>query len=302
MSKIERQIARDISYASAAKGKPGRAMIRAMENATGRLKLIKKAEGYVQEVAQGADFWEVMAERYGISLEVIGGSLENIPEHGPLITVANHPYGILDGLMKGYILSQRRKGDFKVLAHRVFRKSPDLEKIILPISFDEDKEAAKLNLATRAEAVRYLKEGGAVGVFPGGTVSTAHKTRAQAMDPTWRNFTAKMIAKSDAVVVPIFFDGSNSRLFQVASRMHFTLRMGLMVREFKKKTNKPVRVVIGEPILRKDLDNLKTDPTAMMDFLRKATYELSPRPIDVNQVGFEFEEKYKGRSHGGGHI
>jgi len=299
---MERQVAREISYASAASSKSGRAMIRAMENATGRLKLIKQAKGYLKEVEQGADFWQVMADRYGLSLDIVGGSLDDIPTDGPLITVSNHPYGILDGLMKGYILSQRRQGNFKVLAHRVFLKSPDLEKIILPISFDENKEGAKLNLSTRAEAVRYLKEGGAVGVFPGGTVSTAHKAMATPMDPTWRNFTAKMVTKSEAVVVPIFFDGSNSRLFQVASHLHNNFRMGLLIREFKKRTNRPVRIVIGKPIPRSELDKYKADPTAMMDFLRKATYDLSPKPIDTNQVGFEFEEKYKGRSNGGRHI
>lgn len=302
MAKLDRQVARDISYASSGKGKPARALIRVMENATGRLRLIKRAQGYGDDVAKGLDFWQVMADRYGLSLDVIGGSLENIPTEGPLITVANHPYGILDGLMKGYILSQRRQGDFKVLANRVFKNAPDLEKIILSISFDETKEAAKENLATRAEAVRYLKEGGAVGVFPGGTVSTAQRKQKLPMDPSWRNFTAKMISKSDAAVVPIFFDGSNSRLFQVASRMHSNLRMGLLIREFKKKTNKPVRVVIGEPIPRAELHKLKGYPTACMDFLRKATYDLCPRPIDSNQLGYEFEEKYKGRGNGGGHI
>ncbi len=302
MSKIERQVARDITYASEAKGKPGRAMIRVMENATGRLRLIKRAQGYLDEVAQGGDFWQIMADRYGLSLDVVGGSLDNIPTTGPLITVANHPYGILDGLMKGYILSQRRQGEFKVLANTVFKNSPDLDKIILPISFHETKEAAKANLATRNEAIQYLQSGGAIGVFPGGTVSTANSTRSKAMDPTWRNFTAKMIAKSDAVVVPIFFDGSNSRLFSVASRMHNTLRMGLLIREFKRKTNKPVRVVIGKPIPRAELDALKSNPTALMDYLRKATYELSPNPIDPSQVGFEFEEKYKGRDNGSGDI
>jgi len=215
VTKTERQVAREISYASAIKGKPGRAMVRAMENATGRLKMIRKAKGYLAEIEQGADFWQVMADRYGVSLEIVGGSLDDIPTEGPLITVSNHPYGILDGLMKGLILSKRRMGNFKVLAHEVFLKSPDLEQIILPISFDEDKEGAKRNLATRAKAVSYLKEGGAIGIFPGGTVSTAQDAASTPMDPTWRTFTAKMVTKSEAVVVPIFFDGSNSRLFQI---------------------------------------------------------------------------------------
>ncbi|MEO0904334.1 MAG: 1-acyl-sn-glycerol-3-phosphate acyltransferase, partial [Pseudomonadota bacterium] len=143
MPASERQVARDITYASSAKRRSGRAVIRILENTTGRLRLIRKARGYDAEVAAGADFWQVMTERYGVSLDVVAGSLENIPQDGPLIVVSNHPYGILDGLMMGHILSERRQGDFRVLAHRIFRRAPDLERIILPISFDETKEAAK---------------------------------------------------------------------------------------------------------------------------------------------------------------
>ena len=171
MPSKNREAVRDITYASSAKGRGGRAVIRVMENATGRLRMIRKAKGYDQEVAAGQDFWRVMSERYGLKLEVMAGALDNIPQTDPVIVVSNHPYGILDGLMMGRILSERRNGDFRVLAHQIFRRSADLERIILPISFDETKEAAKLNLQTRAKAVEYLKEGGAIGIFPGGTVS-----------------------------------------------------------------------------------------------------------------------------------
>ena len=148
-----RQIARDISYAHSAETRGGRALIRALENATGRLSLIKRARGYEAEIAAGRGFWEVMVERYGLRLNLVEGSLENIPAHGPLILIANHPYGILDGLMLGYILS-RSRGDFRILAHRIFRKAEDINRIILPISFDETKEALALNIETRKEAVR----------------------------------------------------------------------------------------------------------------------------------------------------
>ncbi len=290
-----REAVRDITYASSAKGRGGRAVIRVMENATGRLRMIRKAKGYGAEVAAGQDFWRVMSDRYGLKLDVISGSLENIPSTGPLIVVSNHPYGILDGLMMGRILSERRDGEFRVLAHQIFRQAADLERIILPISFDETKEAAKLNLATRAAAVDYLKEGGAIGIFPGGTVSTAAKPFSQPMDPSWRTFTAKMIAKSGATVVPIFFEGGNSRLFQLASHLHVTLRMAMYIREFKTKINKPVRVVVGEPIPSSVLDTYKKDPKGCMDFLRKATYELSPKPIDASRLGREFVDTYKVR-------
>jgi len=287
----DRQVARDISYAYSAQTKGGRAMIRLMENATGRLGLIKRAEGYETEVANGRDFWQVMVERYGLTLEVMSGTLDHLPKGGPLIVIANHPYGILDGLMMGNILSVVR-GDFRILAHRVFRKAEELNKIILPVSFDETREAVALNLQTRKEALSYLGNGGCVGIFPGGTVATAERPFGQPLDPGWRTFTARMVAKSNATVVPIFFDGHTSRLFQLASHMHSTLRMGLLIKEFKKRVDTPVRVAVGAPIPADEIRARAKDARAMMDFLRKSTYDLSPVPVPA-QYGYEFEERHR---------
>lgn len=284
----DRHIARDISYSYSAQTRSGRAMIRTMENLTGRIGLIKRAEGYEREVAEGRDFWLVMVERYGLTLDVIGGSLANIPREGPLVLIANHPYGILDGLMMGHILSQTRP-DFRILAHHVFRKAPDLNRIILPIDFDETKEAMALNLQTRRVAHDYLGNGGAIGIFPGGTVSTAIKPFAQPLDPSWRAFTARLVGRSNAKVVPVFFDGHTSRLFQIASHLHYTLRMGLLIKEFSKRVDTSVRVVVGEPIGREELDARAKESKSLMAFLRQKTYELSPRPINPNDLGFEFE-------------
>ncbi len=291
---MTKHIARDISYAQSAQTRRGRALIRAVENSTGRLRLIKRAQGYDDEVAQGRDFWHVLLDRYGLSLDVTHGSLDNIPKTGPLILVANHPYGILDGLMMGHILAQTR-GDFRILANNVFRKASDLKRVVLPISFDDTKEAMRENLQTRKTALNYLAGGGAIGVFPGGTVSTSAKPFTQPMDPGWRRFTAKMVAKSGATVVPIFFEGHNSRLFQVASHVHVTLRMALLIKEFKKRVDSPVRLVVGRPLEAAKLSQYATDPKSMMDFLRQQTYALSPRPLDTVAYGFEFEEKHRSR-------
>ena len=274
-------------------------MIRVLENATGRLKLIRRAAGYQDDVAGGADFWSVMVERYGLSLDVIGGTLDNIPAEGPLVVVANHPYGILDGLMLGHVLSARRQGDFRILAHKIFRKAEDLDRVILPISFDETKESLALNVETRKTALRYLAEGGAIGVFPGGTVSTSARPFSRPMDPGWRTFTAKMIAKSGATVVPVWFEGANSRLFQVASHLHTTLRMALLIKEFRRRTDEPVRVVIGDAIPDAEIAARARDPKAMMDFLRRRTYALSPTVLEPD-YGFEFEAKHRRSGIDGG--
>ncbi|MFN4153523.1 MAG: lysophospholipid acyltransferase family protein [Paracoccaceae bacterium] len=292
---MQQDVAREISYASSASSRAGATLIRVLENATGRLSLIRRAAGYEDEVARGRSFWDVVPERYGLSLDVVGGAVSNIPATGPLVLIANHPYGILDGLMMGHLLD-RVRGDFRILANSVFRRAEALNRVVLPISFDETKEAVKLNLQTRAEALRYLGQGGAIGVFPGGTVSTAARPfTSRPMDPGWRNFTAKMIAKSDATVVPVYFDGHNSRLFQIASHVHYTLRLGLLIKEFRARMDEPVRVVIGQPVSAADLAPLKADPTRMMEFLRRATYDLSPRPLRSYAPGYEFEAKYKTR-------
>ena len=302
MTLLDRDIARDISYAHAAQSRGGRAVIRALENATGRLSLIRRAAGYHDDVSNGADFWDVMVQRYGLSLEIMGGSLSNIPRDGPLVMVANHPYGILDGLMMGHILSVARQGDFRILAHRVFRKAEDLDRVILPISFDETREALALNLETRKTALGYLGQGGAIGIFPGGTVSTSAKPFSRPLDPAWRSFTAKMIAKSGATVVPVYFEGANSRLFQVASHLHANLRVALLIKEFKRRTDEPVKVVIGKAIPSHEIAARGRDPRAMMDFLRASTYALSPEAHMSQDYGFEFEAKHKrARRDGGRH-
>ena len=139
----------------------------------------------------------------------------------------------------------------------------------------------------------YLNNGGAIGIFPGGTVSTAAKPFAHPMDPAWRSFTARLIAKSGATVVPLFFDGANSSLVQYASRLHYTLRMGLLIKEFRARVDTPVRVVIGEPIDPNEIKAREKDARALMDYLLQSTYRLSPTQLKSLDYGFEFEEKHK---------
>lgn len=266
---------KEISYSWSGKNKFARALIRSVENLTGRPRLLKMADGYENEVQAGRDFWEVMQERYGITMRFDGGGLENIPTEGPLVMVANHPYGILDGMAMGRILSEMR-GDFRIIAHIVFRKAKELNRVILPIDFGETKAAMTQNIKTRKAALAYLAEGGAIGIFPGGTVSTAEKPFGKPLDPHWKTFTAKMIAKSGATVVPVYFGGSNSRLFQIASHLNQTLRTALYISEFDAKVGAPLPVTVGKPFPSHEIEARANDPRELMRYLRQGTYALSP--------------------------
>jgi len=278
---------REISYAVTAKSRKGRVLIRSVENATGRLRLIHRARGYDKDINAENSFWDVVTRRYGLSLDVISGSLENIPASGPVVVISNHPYGILDGLMMGKILSSARS-EFKIMAHKVFSKADEISGSILPINFDGSKEALAMNLNTRKEALSYINSGGAVGIFPGGSVSSPERMWSRPMDPAWRTFSAKMISRSNATVVPVFFEGFNSRRFHMAGRMSRTLRTALLVNEFKRRINKPVKIAVGKPLGREALDAYIKDPRALMDFLREATYDLSSKPVNKGEYGRDF--------------
>jgi putative hemolysin len=286
---MNQHVAKDISYASSAKTILGKALIRSIENVTGRIGLIKRAKDYEYEVAAGRNFWEVIVEKYSLELDLIAGDLNNIPSVGPVIVVSNHPYGILDGLMLGYILAKKR-GDFRIIANNVFKKAKDIDEVILPISFDDTREAATKNIKTRNEAITYLSKGGCVGIFPGGTVSTALRPFGRAMDPSWKNFPARLVSKSGASVVPLYFEGSNSRLFQIARHFNYNVSMGLMIREFRRRVDDKVSVAIGKPIPTTEINQYLNNSPKLMNLLRQKTYELSPnKDIHSFDTGYDFD-------------
>jgi len=290
--RFDHQTAQEISYASSAATMAGRVAIRTLENLTGRRGLIRRAQTCRSDIAGGQNIWNAVAARFGVTVNIGAGGVPDIPSQGPLVVVANHPFGILDGLAMAQILTQARD-KFRILANSVFAQTPDIEENIFSIDFTASKVAQAANIKVRRQVVEYLRGGGALGVFPGGTVSTARNRMAVPLDPAWRNFTGRLILKSNATVVPIYFEGANSPLFQTASRLHSTLRLGLLLREFKIRVDQPVNVVIGKPIAPDKLAEYRHDLPAMMDFLRAATYGLSPGPRKPLPYGYEFEEKYR---------
>ena len=287
-----KKVNHDVSYAHSAQSILGRAIIRCLENATGRSALLSRSPNLRTNMHSIQNLWHSIMEGYGVTIDVMQGELGYIPVDQPFIAVANHPYGILDGLVMGSVLAQSG-ANFKIIANDIFNKAQEIKDKILPISFKNNRDAVSLNLKTRKNALTHLSDGGAIGIFPGGTVSTSSKLFSQPADPSWRSFTAKMIFKSNALVVPIFFDGNTSRIFQLASHLHPTIRAGLLLREFKLRLDKPVRIVIGKPIPRCRMDLFKNDSRKIMDFLRLETYKLSPNKNQTFEYGYEFEHKHR---------
>jgi putative hemolysin len=189
--------------------------------------------------------------------------------------VANHPFGVLDGLVICWLTSLRRM-DFKVLTNSALDGVPEARPYILPVDFSGTKEALAANVAMRKEALDHVKAGGCVIVFPGGGVATTPRPFDRtAVDDEWKPFTAKLITHSGAHVTPVYFEGQNSRLFQLASHFSLELRLALVFREVKRRMGTALPVVIGEtltPDALKDAGKRK----GLMEFLRAQTYGLAP--------------------------
>ena len=268
-----------------------RRLIRFVEKLTGQPKLQKLYERYRADLAH-EPFFAAAIKLLELDVKFSASRLAQIPATGPLVIVANHPFGVLDGLLISWIVSLRRT-DFKVLTNAVLDGAPEASEWLLPIDFAGTREAQAVNIATRSEALRLLGDGGCIVVFPAGGVSTSPTPfDKMAVDDTWKPFTAKLITKSHASVTPIYFDGQNSRLYQLASHASLELRLALMFREVKRRIGKRVNVEIGETI-GPDVLATAGKRHELMAFLRKQTYGMAPEKAreKIEKAYEKFEAK-----------
>lgn len=190
----------------------------------------------------------------------------------PLVIVANHPFGIGDGIAI-LSLAEELGRPFRVMINNDLLKVPEIRPYSLPISFDETREAVQMNLETRKEAVRLLKEGVTIVVFPAGGVATAKKGFGRAEDLPWKLFPAKLIQAAGASVIPIYFEGQNGRLFHLASRISLTARLSLLIREFRRLAGKTIVARIGKTIHADGLKQMR-DRKVMTDYLYDSVFSM----------------------------
>jgi len=262
------------SYATPEDPPVKRGLIRIIEKTTGQPKLKKLYIHNQRYPRAGESFWQAAVRCLDLDVRYDRAQLMHAPKTGPVVFVANHPYGVLDGIVISWLVEQVRS-DFLVLTNAVLMRAPEVRDFILPIDFSDTEEARRINLASRATARAHLEKGGAVVVFPAGGVSTTPDRlgRKPAVDARWQPFVAQLVQRAKTPVVPIWFGGQNSRLFQIASHVSLTLRLSLIFREVKARIGATVSVVIGAPIPFADLAAFK-DRQALADELMARTYAL----------------------------
>src|ERR1700742_3716123 len=219
------------SYAAPEDPKLKRFLIRLVERMTGQPHLKRIYEAHRSAPVPGESFWDSAVRRLDLRIAANEDALAKLPATGPLVVVANHPFGVLDGIIICQLVSRVRQ-DFRVLTNAVLNRAEEIKDHLLPVDFTETKEAMETNLKSRAAAKLHLKQGGCLIVFPAGAVATTPTIwDKNATDSEWKNLTARLIRQSDADVVPVYFAGQNSRLFQLASHVSMTLRLSLLFKE-----------------------------------------------------------------------
>ena len=184
--------------------------------------------------------------------------------------IANHPFGVIDGLILCSEISKIRQ-DYQIITHQVLRQAPAVKHQILPIDFEETEEALKTNMQTRKDAVRQIKDGGALILFPSGAISRAPKVIGPAADVEWKTFAAKLALIEDTTILPVFFNGQNSVSYMAARKMSQTLGYSLMFREIVRRIGTSVDVTIRKPITTRDLEHFSTR-NEVTSYLRALTY------------------------------
>jgi putative hemolysin len=264
------------SYADPTMPRLQRGLVQAIERMTGRPKLERLYRDYVEAGAGREDFFSGAVRRLALNVRFDAAKLSQLPETGPVVVVANHPYGVLDGIVLGWLVGQVRQ-DFLILVHSLLTRAPEARPYLLPVDFSGTEEAQETNLRSRERARQHLSNGGVLIVFPAGAVSTSPDAlgRSPAVDAPWHPFVAQLVLRQKTPVLPVHFAGQNSRLFQIASHVSMTLRLSLIFKEVHDRIGTDVDVAVGDLVPFEEL-RATSGRNGLLAHLRRLTYALSP--------------------------
>jgi len=234
-------------------------------------------------------FLDAALESLQIRVAINELEIAHIPKTGPLIIVANHPFGAVEGIILARMMLRIRP-DTKVLANYLLKRIPEISDLFIAVDPFGGSEATRRNIGPVRAAQRWLESGGALIVFPAGEVSSLILQSRIVTDPKWQPLVGRLALSTGAKVVPCFFHGRNSAGFHIAGLIQSRLRTVLIPREFLNKAEGTICVSLGAAL---DADRLKgfECPQRLTDFFRFKTYVLQSNPsvqsVSENAPAFE---------------
>ena len=195
---------------------------------------------------RGREFTKAAMKTFRISADILQEELEYIPKEGPFIIVSNHPFGGWDGIVLYNTVAAIRP-DFKIMTNFILSHIPNLKDSFLAVNPFSDNKGLKSSFSGIKAAMEILEKGGCVGIFPAGEVSTRYKGYSRPADKAWSGTVMKLIRNSGVPVVPVYFDGTNSRWFHFVGKIHPMLRTVNLPNELLKRSGRTVTMRIGRP-------------------------------------------------------
>ena len=249
--------------------------VKLIENGIGKKYLLDVYRGLIDRNTGPETFWEDLLASLELKISSYRLGLEAIPKTGPLVIIANHPFGLMDGASICWMVSQIRK-DFKVILWDVFRQNNHGQGYFLSLDLTEDdKEARRQNIKVRREAIQNLKDGQVIIIFPSGGAERPSSLFGAPYETPWFRFTEKMVTGSGAPVLPIFVHGHNSRAFHMASHISEIARRAMFIHEIRRGIGSEVELSIGDLIAPETVRAWSRDQEDIMENLRAATFALS---------------------------
>lgn len=269
---------RKVSYANTFPNPWKAFTIRVMEWLTGKIPLLRIVRRFEKlGLVEGQEFWSRALGVMGIELQTPLAQIQHIPKDGPVVIVANHPHGLVDGMVLAHLIGHVRE-DYKILTRSLLTGVDEIDPFMIPVPFPHEENARELGLAMRANAMAHLKGGGVIVLFPSGHVASSETMFGPAIEGGWNPFTAKMIQRSGATVVPIYFPGQNSRAYQIADKISPTIRQGLLIHEVVHACNRPQKPVVGAPIPPEEVKQFDGGQREFVAWLRERTLTLADQP------------------------
>jgi len=255
--------------AKASQMRPGDPRIALLTEVSG-LKRLERFYNGIEDL-HDLEFAAAVFRHLELEIDIAPEDLANIPKEGGLVFVANHPYGAIDGLALVNVLGQVR-GDLKVMANFLLQQLAPLKDRFIGVNPFEQLRSLSSFQGMR-QAMAHVKEGGALAVFPAGEVSSWRTELKAVADPRWKTPVIKMTQHLGVPVVPVWFDGANSVLFQMLGLINPNLRTIALPSEMLRMRGKVLRMRIGKPIPTADLQNFSS-AEQLTRFLRAKTYAL----------------------------
>ena len=205
------------------------------------------------------DFVAYALDLLGVSLRVEGTGLEAIPATGPLVVVANHPFGAVEGLLLTHLLRLVRP-DVRIMANHMLQLIPEMREHLIAVDPFGSADSTARNVSGLKQCLRFVRGGGCLGIFPAGEVASLNLRRMAVMDPPWSPTVGRIIRMTKAPVLPVFFHGANGPLFHLLGLAHPRMRTVLLPRQLLNKQDTEFTATIGKPlpqqkIMRQDTDS-----------------------------------------------